>query len=445
MIRGLAQRASEPVSARSLAVFRILFGLMGAISAVRFLINDWVTLFFETPRFFFSYPIVGAVPVLPAPWLKLALVVLVILAVLVTLGAFYRISIGLYFLLFTYIELIDLTNYLNHYYLVSVLSFLMIFLPMHACWSVDAWRTEPRRVTRLSLWVLRAQVGIVYVFAGVAKMTSDWLLHGQPLSIWLAARTEVPVVGLLFDIPEVVMLASWVGMLHDLFAPLFLSLRKTRALMYALLVLFHVMTHLLFNIGMFPLIMVCVATIFFEPDWPSRLVRLNEQEQTESKVPSRPLLPLLLGVALLVQAIVPLRAFAYGGNVLWHEQGMRFSWRVMCREKNGSVTFRVKKPGSKREKQVHPRRFLTPYQEREMASQPDMILQLAKHIAHLQQDEGKPPVQVRVDALVSLNGRAQAPMIDPTIDLTTIHAGTPWHEWILAAPTDVPRKLQRPR
>src|SRR5690606_10786886 len=39
--------------------------------------------------------------------------------------------------------------------------------------------------------------------------------------------------------------------------------------------------------------------------------------------------------------LMPLRFLAYGDNVRWHEQGMRFSWRVMVREKNGSVTYKV--------------------------------------------------------------------------------------------------------
>ena len=84
---------------------------------------------------------------------------------------------------------------------------------------------------------------------------------------------------------------------------------------------------------------------------------------------------------MLVQILVPLRAHLYGGNVLWHEQGMRFSWRVMARAKNGSVTFIVRDPRDGRQWHVSPAKYLTRIQEREMAVQPDLILQLAHHIA----------------------------------------------------------------
>ena len=50
---------------------------------------------------------------------------------------------------------------------------------------------------------------------------------------------------------------------------------------------------------------------------------------------------LALGVYCLFQLGAAAALSRYGGNVLWHEQGMRFSWRVMVREKNGSVTFVV--------------------------------------------------------------------------------------------------------
>ena len=56
----------------------------------------------------------------------------------VALGFKYRLSVIAFFLLFTYAELIDKTTYLNHYYLISLLSLLMIFLPMNRAMSVDA-------------------------------------------------------------------------------------------------------------------------------------------------------------------------------------------------------------------------------------------------------------------------------------------------------------------
>ena len=88
-------------------------------------------------------------------------------AVGIALGFFYRICTALFFFGFTYVELLDQTNYLNHYYLISLLSGLMVFLPANRAWSLDAWRKPEIRADTAPAWtlnLLRFQIGIVYVF-----------------------------------------------------------------------------------------------------------------------------------------------------------------------------------------------------------------------------------------------------------------------------------------
>src|SRR5690606_9862731 len=122
----------------------------------------------------------------------------------------------------TYIQLLDVSIYLNHYYLVALLAWLLSFAPAHRIWSVDCWlaavwrrgvaarsstvsdvagsqaAAPPTTIAVFWLYLFRVQVGIVYVCAGLAKMQSDWLLHGQPLRIWLGTNTHLPVLGPLF-------------------------------------------------------------------------------------------------------------------------------------------------------------------------------------------------------------------------------------------------------
>ena len=151
----------------------------------------------------------------------------------------------------------------------------------------------------------------------------------------------------------------------------------------------------------------------------------------------------LFSAYCLVQVALPLRGLAYGGNVLWHEQGMRFSWRVMLRAKGGSASFIVKERGTDRIAHVNPRRYLTDLQEAEMVSQPDLILQLARVIERDYEGRGWKDVEVRVDARVSLNGRRSAALIPPDVDLTKERDGIGPHDWITASPTEAPR-LTRP-
>jgi vitamin K-dependent gamma-carboxylase len=117
---------------------------------------------------------------------------------------------------------------------------------------------------------------------------------------------------------------------------------------------------------------------------------------------------------------------------------MRFSWRVMVRAKGGSTTFVVHDRSNGRTFHVSPRQYLTDLQESEMSSQPDLILQLAHHIARDLQARGHGPLEVRADSRASLNGRPSIRLIDPSVDLTQIADGFARADWILPGPTSAP-------
>ena len=125
--------------------------------------------------------------------------------------------------------------------------------------------------------------------------------------------------------------------------------------------------------------------------------------------------------------------------MLWHEQGMRFSWRVMVRAKGGGTTFIVRSPAKNRTFYVNPREYLTKLQESEMSSQPDLILQLAHHIARDFERRGFGQVEVRVESRVGLNGRRSAALIDPNADLSRVDDGLARATFISPAPLGAPQ------
>lgn len=435
----VSQWATRATDARGLAAFRVLFGLVGLIGALRFFAYGWIDRFFVAPTTYFHFYGFEFVEPLGRTGMHLVFAGIALASLLVALGLFYRIAIVAFFVLFTYVELLDVSNYLNHYVLVSLLALWMSFMPLGRTWGLDAHRRPERRLTHLPRWMsasLQLQVACVYVFAALAKVSGDWLLHGQPLELWLAARADTVGIGWLAEQSWAPLAMSWAGFAFDLTIPLWLSWRRTRAVAYVVLLSFHAATSALFTIGMFPLIMSVAATVFFSPRWPARVLRLRGRQTYEPPRALRFAIPALIALALL-QVAVPLRAHAYGGDVLWHEQGMRFSWRVLCREKNGSVTFRARVPGRPTELHIPPSRYLTAHQEREMATRPDLILQLAHRIA----DDLGPGAEVRVDALASLNGRPPARLIDPNVDLAQERDGFARYDWVLPAPTTRPARL----
>ena len=148
----------------------------------------------------------------------------------------------------------------------------------------------------------------------------------------------------------------------------------------------------------------------------------------------------VIAVYMFLQIAVPLRHLVYPGNVLWNEDGMRFAWHVMIREKHGEVMF-VAHFADGKKLRVPPGHYLTSRQEREMAGQPDLILQLAKHIGVDLHAKGYRGFSLHAETAVSLNGRGPVPMIDPAVDLLGItDFGSRW--WVLPAPRDTAPMLR---
>jgi vitamin K-dependent gamma-carboxylase len=436
----LAAALGRPVPIASLAVYRILFGALLFASTVRFMASDWIEVFYVRSTFHFKYPGFEWVAVLP-PWAMYALYgAAAACALCVALGLFYRVAVVAFVALFAYAELTDVTNYLNHYYLVLLMGSLLALTPAHGKWSLDVLRRPSlarAEVPAWMLWLLRFQVAMVYLHAGLAKAGPDWLLHAQPLQIWLRARDETPILGPLFGMTATAYVFSWAGFLFDTTIAGWLLWKRSRPFAFAAVLAFHFMTHVLFDIGIFPFLMTINATLFFDPDWPSRA------RTAPSSAPSLPprwaWAP--LAAFLVFQALFPLRSWLYPGDVLWHEQGMRWSWKVMVREKNGSVVFHVRDPKTGRTWERTPAEFLILRQEFEMAGQPDLIVQMARHIAEDERRKGRGDVEVRCDARVSLNGRAARPLIDPAVDLVKVREGFRPAAWILGGPSEPPLHL----
>ena len=442
----ITKLGTRPVSGASAAAFRIAFGLLGLVAIIRFGAKGWISELYIEPTHYFTYSGFWWVQPWPAWGMYTHFVLLGIASLCVAIGFKYRVSIAAFFLLFTYVELIDKTTYLNHYYWVSLASLLMIFLPLDRYASVDAWRNPSLRSATVPVWViwaLRAQVGVVYVFGGIAKLNPDWLFHAQPLRIWLYNSGDLPLVGTLLGETWVAYTMSIGGVLFDMTIVSWLLWGRSRLIAYVVLCVFHVATWLLFPIGMFPWIMICASLVFFSPGWAQPLIRrfnLSDDAPVNHKSsqvnhPSwkgRITTAALLAFAL-VQVIVPLRHWAYPGNVRWNEDGYRFSWRVMLTEKTGHLRFRVTDIDTRREWLAYPEDYLTPLQVERIAYQPDMILALA-HIIAKDAGDRHTSVEVRADSFVAFNGRPAARFVDPHVDLARIPTGIGPKTWVLPHP-----------
>jgi len=366
-------------------------------------------------------------------------------AVLLMLGIASRAAAALAALAFGYAHFCDKANYLNHYYLMTLLLVLLAFLPVDREYSLRVWRRPSERRGQVRAWVLyllRFQIGVVYVFGGLAKLNQDWLIHAEPLRIWLSANAELPLLGRISNEPWLAVAFSWSAALFDLGIVPLLSWRVTRVPAYAVLLVFHVLTGLLFRIGIFPWVMSLCATILWSPSWPRHwLARVARSPQPVPSGVAGASLETATGVLVLgyaaVQVLLPLRSALYPGNTRWSEEGFRFAWKVMLIEKAGSLEFEVEEPNGRRYS-VSPRQYLTPFQARMAGTQPDMILELSHWIARDAAQRAGGPVRVYADSEVSFNGRLRRRLIDPKQDLASVRDGLGAKSWILPAPTDAP-------
>jgi len=473
---------NRQVDIAPLAVLRVLYGVLMFVSTVRFMAKGWVTELFVTPTHFFTYYGFDWVKPLGETGMWAVHIAMAVLSVTIALGLAFRFSAFAFLLLFTYVELIDVTNYLNHYYFIILVTFLLAISPAGKAYSLDVllfpkWRRST--VPFYTVGMFRLQMGILYVHAGIAKLNPEWLFDAQPLSMWFVAFREWPIVGSLFAYKSTAYVFSWAGAFYDLTIPFFLLWHRTRIFAYAAVVGFHVITYTLFPaIGMFPWIMMVITLLFFPisfhgklVDWISQLfpacrqaglfairhsdtapnrkssianrlsqilfhaenakVSAENAKTSASLLVSRlsSLVPLALFFA--VQLLLPYRYLIYPGNLFWTEQGYRFSWRVMLMEKNGYAMFKVSDPDTGREWDIHNPHYLTPQQEKMMSTQPDLILQFAHILDREFRSIGVADPEVTADVLVSLNGRRSRPFIDPTVDLSRIKDSWRHKDWIL--------------
>lgn len=434
--------AGQPVDSSSLNLFRCLFGLLVFAESTRFFLHGWIDSYFLLPPVLFKYHGFEWVSAWPGNGLYWHFGLVAVLALMVALGLFYRLAIVGLTLGFGYVFLLDQSIYLNQYYLLLTLGFLLCFMPAERGFSLDTLRHNKPGTFTVPHWtilVLRIQFEIMLIWAGLVKLNPDWL-QGEPLTLWLAERSDLPLVGSWLVMPGLGQSAS-IGVitLHLVGAPLLL-LRKTRFAVFLLYLSFHLANSLLFQIGLFPWITLLGTLLFFEPDWPRQIWHRLQGNETRRAVTSAPVtatfrvLPVTVVVIagfLALQIIIPMRGVFYPGRASWTGEGQWFAWRMKLDDKSCSGMFTVANRTTESEREIEPGDYLNKRQLELMWSNPDMVLQFAQFIESLELVYAKPEeIEVRADIGCSLNGRPAQLLIDKTVDLTNVRRSWAHYDWI---------------
>ena len=395
----------------------------------------------------FTY-LLAPLPNLSAPVLYALYAAVIGAGLAVAAGWHYRASAAVLCLGCWWIFLLDSTTYINHHYLFCLVAGLLLVVPAHRAASLDVRAGRVLPASTLPAWtryLLLGQLGVVYFFAGLAKLNPDWLA-ARPLTLWLSYKGGRWLVGPLLIQPWLPWLMSYAGLLLDLLVVPLLLWRPTRSWAYATAVVFHLSNVVIFGLGTFPWFSLVMTALFFDPDFPRRLPsmvgrwfrrQIPEPAATAAiTAPSRAAQRVLvvgLTAYAVVQIAVPLRHFLYPGPTHWTEQGHRFAWHMMLRNKQSSASFRVRFAADGHEEPVDMSTVVTPAQHH-FADHPDCLLQVAQWLAADYRKKGRPLSAVFVDSRVSLNGRPSQPLIAPTVNLLRYRPSLLSAKWLAPAP-----------
>jgi hypothetical protein len=428
----------EPIPIGPIVYFRIIFGLAILAWTTKMIADGSVDQLYIEPVFHFPYPLFDWVGPLPGQWMHWEFFALAAASVGMIIGFAYRACALLVAVSFTHVFLIEKTLYQNHYYLMCLLAWIAVLLPAHRALSVDSLlRPSLQRstVSAWTLWLLRFQIAIPYLYGGLAKLEPDWL-RGQPMRTTLAAGAEAPFLGQLLNHEWCVWLIVYGGLLFDLLIVPALLWSRTRPLAFLLALGFHLTNATIFNIGVFPWLMGLATVLFFPPELLQRLLRLDRAKGVRCRLSgvsgqgsgfgvqgsaityshTHLLTYSLLFSYVVWQVVFPFRHFVYPGRATWTEQGHYFAWHMKLRGKNCALQVYATDPRSGRTGTIDLRDYISEHQVR-FARDPAMIHELCQFIAQDTAKRGYPDVELRVWALVALNGRKPQLLIDPAVDL----------------------------
>lgn len=425
----------------SLIVFRIIFGLLCFLESVGAIFTGWVRRTLVEPEFTFSFIGFEWLQPLPGNAMYFYYVIMGIFALFIMVGYKYRLSALCFTLMWAATYLMQKSAYNNHYYLLMLLSSIMVCLPAHKYASIDAKLNPKLKSFSMPHWcrlVIILQLFIVYTYASIAKLYPDWL-DASVIEMFMKGKKNYILIGDFLQQKWLHYVLAYGGILFDgLIVPLLLY-KPTRKYAFIASVFFHLFNSFVFQIGIFPYLSLAFTLFFFEPEIIQKLFLKKKPfyhlEEVVLPKLKRPLL-VLFSIYFLIQIGLPLRHHFIEDNVLWTEEGHRLSWRMMLRTKSSITTYRVKNKDTGKSFAINLDDYLTTKQKRSASSKPDVIWQFAQHLKQKFQDNGE-KIGVYVDCKTSVNGKPYKRLINPEVDLANVEWNTFKHSnWILPSKED---------
>lgn len=411
----------KPIDNAPLIIFRIFFGLLLAIESFGAILTGWVKRVFIDTAFTFSHIGFEWLQPLPGNGMYFYYAAMGVFGLMIMLGYKYRWSMIAFTILWLGVYLMQKSSYNNHYYLLILISLIMIFLPANQYASLDAKRNPA--IKSLSMpqwcsWVMLLQIAIMYFFAAIAKFYPDWL-NGNFTRL-LFVHNNFPIVQPLLNQHWFHLFIAYSGIAFDFLIIPLLLYKKTRNLAFISALFFHLFNSAILQIGIFPFFALSFV-VFCYPTATIRKLFFKKKPKFEVQAisyRSKPVLVWFFIPYFIIQLALPLRHYFIAHDVLWTEEGHRLSWRMMLRARYGITDFRILDKETKTLIPYDHRAKLSHKQQSFMASTPDGIWQMTqiikKEFAKKNQE-----IEIYVDSKVSLNEGPYLTFIDPNVDFAT--------------------------
>jgi uncharacterized membrane protein YphA (DoxX/SURF4 family) len=420
----------------SLIVFRIIFGLLCFLESVGAIFTGWVKRTLIDPEFTFSFIGFEWLQPLPGNWMYVYYVLMGVFGLLIMLGYKYRFSAIMFTIMWAGTYFMQKASYNNHYYLLILLSAIMVFQPANSFYSLDA-KNNPN-IKQISMpnwcrWVLILQMFIVYTYGAIAKIYPDWL-DSTFIETLMKGKQHYILVGELLQQKWLHYFLAYGGILFDgLIIPLLLY-KPTRKWAFFAAIFFHLFNSFVFQVGIFPYLSLAFMLFFFEPKTIHNIFLKKKPFYSKNEViiPSyKNALISVFTIYFIFQIALPLRHHFIKDDVLWTEEGHRLSWRMMLRSKQGFAIYKVVNNKTQKPTNINLNDYLTHKQIHLASTKPDVIWQFSQRLKKIYAEKGE-DVSVYVDCKISINGSTYKKLVDSNVDISSV----PWNifkhsEWLL--------------
>ncbi len=435
----------RPIHPSSLGAFRITFGLVLFAQTLYFILTGFVELNLIQPIIHFKYTLFQFLEPGSPLFLHSLMWGMLLSTVFITTGFLWRWGAAFFFFSFSYLWLLDKGYFNNHYYLMSLLTLLLFFTDANA-WG--GWKSKGNAIPQWMIFILKAQLFIVFFIAGINKINPYWLIDFQPVKYILQIKAEREQMPFLNN-NSLAAFMCYGGLFLDLFVGFLLWFRKSRPFGIILLIGFNIINFWVFynvgEIGFFPFMLIGSVVLFLEPQtianlWTKwrKLPPIKKRKRVATISP-KPLITGFLFCYLTFQVLFPFRHLLYPGHVDWTGEGQRFAWRMKIMLKEAEPIFKLVDANGN-EGNLDVSKMLSPKQYTALLYYPDFLPELARMLKKEGQAKGLVNPKVHAQFQVSFMGSEERQaIVDPKTDLASVkHQLIRPDDWII--PLAIKRK-----